>query len=162
MTKLRAALVSRDTLARLARSGKLLAFLEEKEFQGERLIDRLGGWMARAAPLRDRRIICYHKNWSYFVARFGLDIAGYVEVKPGIPPTPRHVKEIIELIQEQDIKVILSANYFDPAKPEVIAARTGARVAIVPLMTAGAPGLDTYEDLVDFWFDALLQAYGLP
>jgi ABC-type Zn uptake system ZnuABC Zn-binding protein ZnuA len=150
-----------DTLARLARSGRLLSFLEEKEFQGERLIERLGGWMAKAAPLRGRRLICYHKNWSYLMARFGLDGVGYVETKPGIPPTPQHAKKIIRLIEDQEIHVIMAANYFDSKKPQAIADKTGARVVVVPLMTAGSPGLEAYEDLVDHWIDSLLEAFGV-
>jgi len=154
-------LLGGDTLARLARSGRLFQFLEAKEYpagSGRTLADRLGGWMKRAEPLRGRKIIGYHKNWAYFGNRFGLDFVGYIEPKPGIPPTPRHVETIIDLIRNQGIRVILTANYFDPAKPKVIADRTGATVVIVPLSCGGEPGIDTYEKLIDTWIDRLLEA----
>jgi len=155
-------LLGGETLARLSRSGKLESFLASKEYprgSGRTLDDRLGGWLAEAAPLRGRKIIGYHKNWIYFATRFGLDVVGYVEPKPGIPPTPRHVETIIDLIRNQGIRVILCANYFDPSKPQVIADRTGARVAIVPLSVGGEPGVDDYETLIDTWIERLLEAF---
>ncbi len=155
-------LMGGETLARLARSGRLHEFLEGKEYpsgSGRTLADRLGGWLRTAAPLRGRKIIGYHKNWVYFGNRFDLDFVGYIEPKPGIPPTPRHVETMIDLIRNQGIRVILSANYFDPAKPQAIADRTGARAVIVPLSTGGEPGVDSYEDLIDTWISRLVAAF---
>jgi ABC-type Zn uptake system ZnuABC Zn-binding protein ZnuA len=155
-------LLGGDTLARLARSDQLSAFLSTKEYprgSGHMLIERLGGWMRQAAPLRGRPIIGYHKNWAYFANRFGVRVAGHVEPKPGIPPTPRHVEKIIDLIENQGIGIILTANYFDPAKPQVIAERTGARVVMVPMYTAGEPNVDSYEKLIDTWIGRLVEAF---
>jgi len=154
-------LLGGDTLARLERSGNLRSFLASKEYprgSGRTLDQRLGGWMKQAEPLRGKKIIGYHKDWIYFARRFGLDIVGYIEPKPGIPPTPRHVEKIIDLIQNQRIKVIVCANYFDPAKPQVIAERTGASVVMVPLYTDGEPGVDGYEQLIDTWISRLVDA----
>ena len=155
-------LLGGDTLARLCEGGRLRAFLEEREYprgSGEFLIERLGGWMKRAEPLLGETIIGYHRNWIYFTKRFGMTVAGHVETKPGIPPTPRHVETIIDLIRNEGIRVILSANYFDPAKPEIIAERTGAEVVVVPLSTGGEPGIDGYEDLIDVWISRLRKAF---
>jgi zinc/manganese transport system substrate-binding protein len=155
-------LLGGETLARLARAGKLHTFLEGREYprgSGRSLDQRLGGWMKKAQPLQGRQIIGYHKNWVYFAARFGIQVSGYVEPKPGLPPTPRHVEEVIDLVRHQGIGVILAANYFDPLKPRVIAERTGAKVVMVPLYTAGEPGVDDYETLIDTWIDRLLEAF---
>jgi ABC-type Zn uptake system ZnuABC Zn-binding protein ZnuA len=155
-------LMGGETLARLARTGRLLDFLESKEYpagSGRTLADRLGGWMKRAEPIRGRQIIGYHKNWIYFATEFGLDVVGYIEPKPGIPPTPRHVETMINLIRDQGIRVILSANYFDPVKPQSIADRTGAQLVVVPLSTTGEPGVDTYEILIDTWISRLVAAF---
>jgi zinc/manganese transport system substrate-binding protein len=157
-------LLGGDILARLSESGRLRTFLEERDYprdSGELLIERLGGWMKQAEPLLGKTIIGYHKNWVYFTRRFGMTVAGHVETKPGIPPTPRHVETIIDLIRGEGIRVILSANYFDPAKPQVIAERTGAKVVVVPLSTGGEPGLDGYEDLIDAWISRLLTAFSV-
>jgi ABC-type Zn uptake system ZnuABC Zn-binding protein ZnuA len=155
-------LLGGETLARLAKAGKLHAFLEGKEYprgSGHTLAERIGGWLKQAEPLRGRKIIGYHKNWIYFTTRFGLDIVGHVEPKPGIPPTPRHVEKIIDLIRNEEIRVILTANYFDPAKPEIIAERTGARVVIVPMGSGGEAGVDDYETLLSTWIDRLVGAF---
>lgn len=155
-------LLGGETLVRLAQTGKLFAFLEKKEYprgSGKKLAERLGGLLQRAAPLRGRRLIGYHKNWAYFADRFDLQMVGYVEPKPGIPPTPRHVETIINLIRDQHIRVILAANYFDPNKPEVIADRTGAIVVTVPISTGGEPGLEDYDALITAWIDRLVAAF---
>jgi len=155
-------LLGGDTLARLALSGKLQAFLEGKEYpsgSGSTLAGRLGGWLKQSEPIRGRQLIGYHKNWIYFSNRFGLDMVGYVEPKPGIPPTPRHVETIMELIRDQGIEVILSANYFNPEKPKAIANRTGATVVTVPLYSEGEEGIDGYEELMDAWIERLVKAF---
>jgi ABC-type Zn uptake system ZnuABC Zn-binding protein ZnuA len=156
-------LMGGETLARLARSGKLWSFLEGKEYprgSGRTLSDRLGGWLEKAEPLRGRKVIGYHKNWIYFGTRFGLDFVGYIEPKPGIPPTPRHVESMINLIRDRGIKVIFTANYFDAAKPQAIADRTGAIVVIVPMGSGGEAGIGDYEQLIDAWITRLVTAFG--
>ena len=100
------------------------------------------------------KLIGYHKNWIYFANRFGLDIVGYVEPKPGIPPTPRHVETIIELIRDRGIDVILSSNYFDPAEAEGHRGPDGRTVVTVPCRRV-RPG-EGYEDLIDAWIARLL------
>ena len=155
-------LLGGETLARLARSGKLHSFLESKEYpkgSGSYLAERLGGWLKQTEPIRGRQLIGYHKNWIYFANRFGLDMVGYVEPKPGIPPTPRHVETIMDLIRDQGIEVILSANYFNPEKPKAIANRTGATVVTVPLYSQGEEGIDGYEELIEAWIGRLVKAF---
>ncbi len=143
-----------DTLNPLAAHGKLIPFLEEHGLMG-----RLGGWLAEGMVFRGQRIVCYHKNWVYFTTLFGLDVAAYVEPKPGIPPTARHVAELIRTIQSEHIKVLLAANYFERRKPQLIADRTGIIPVIVPTSVKGEPGVDTYFDLIDTWVGRLAAAF---
>ncbi len=143
-----------DTLDSLAAGGRLVGFLEK---QGQ--LDALGGWLAEALPLRGRTIVCYHKNWIYFTTLFGLNVLDYVEPKPGIPPTARHVAELIDRIGEQDVRVLMAANYFERSKPQLIADRTGILPVVVPMSVGGEPGVDTYFDLVDLWITRLLGAF---
>jgi ABC-type Zn uptake system ZnuABC Zn-binding protein ZnuA len=147
-----------DTLCRLAEKGELITFLREQSFEGKPLIDSLGGWMKRMLPLRGTAIVTYHKNWVYFLNLYGLKEAGTVEPKPGIPPSPKHVTGLIDLMKQQQIKIILAANYFDRQKVQTVAARTGAEAVIVPLYVTGAPGTDDTFALMDLWIDRLLQA----
>lgn len=147
-----------DTLCQLAQKGKLIEFLEENSYQGKSLIDYLGGWLKKMLPLRGTSIVTYHKNWIYFVKLSGLKEVGTVEPKPGIPPTPRHVTELINLMEQKDIRIILAANYFDKQKIMTVADRTNAEAVIVPIYVGGAEGTDNYFKLVDYWIDNLLAA----
>jgi len=145
-----------ETLALLAQNGRLVPFLEE---QG--IADQIGGWLAEAMPFRGRKLVCYHKNWVYFTTLFGLDVVGYVETKPGIPPTARHVAELIQRIYDEDVEVLLAANYFEKRKPELIAERTGIVPVVVPMSVGGEAGVDSYFDLVDLWVKRLRDAFGV-
>ena len=149
-----------ETLSMLDRQDELIPFLERTDYEGQKLIALLGGWHAAAAPFRGERVICYHKNWAYLEDRFGVECAQYVEAKPGIPPTPGHVSELIDLMRNQGIDVLLAANYFDPAKVRAVASRAGATAVIVPLQPGGAPGASSYFDVVDSWIDGLAAAFG--
>ena len=146
-----------DVLDPLAEQGKLFEFLGSKDYQGKKLIDLLGGWMRTARAFQGKKIVTYHKNWVYFTDLFGLTVVDYVEPKPGIPPSARHVKELIEEIQREGVKVILAANYFDGQQVETIAERTGCKAVIVPLGPGGQEASD-YISLVDFWIRQLAAA----
>jgi len=147
-----------DTLCSLAEQDKLIRFLRQQKFEGKPLIEYLGGWTKEMLPLRGTEIVTYHKNWIYFVRLFGLQEAGTVEPKPGIPPSPKHVTRLINLMKERDIRIILAANYFDEQKIRTVAARTDAEAVIVPLYVGGAGGAEDYFGLVDLWVDGLLNA----
>ena len=147
-----------DTLCTLAEQDKLITFLQEQQFEGKPLIEYLGGWMGKMLPLRGALMVTYHKNWIYFVKLFGLEEAGTVEPKPGIPPSPKHVTNLINLMKERNIGIILAANYFDKQKIRTVAARTNAEAVIVPLYVGGAAGVDNYFELVDYWIEGLLKA----
>ena len=147
-----------DILCSLAEQDKLIPFLQEQTFQGKPLIEYLDGWMGKMLPLRGTQIVTYHKNWVYFVRLFGLEEVGTVEPKPGIPPSPKHVTSLINLMKEKNIGIILAANYFDEQKIKTVAARTNAEAVIVPIYTSGAEGTEDYFKLVDYWVDGLLKA----
>jgi zinc/manganese transport system substrate-binding protein len=147
-----------DTLDTLARQGKLIPFLKAKDYKGKKLIDSLGGWLGKAAAFRGQKLVTYHKNWTYFTPLFGLDVVGDVEPKPGIPPSARHVHDLIETMKAQKVKVVMAPDYFDPSEAQAIAERTGAQAVIVPL----GPNItaDGYFKMIDLWVDKLAKAYG--
>ncbi|MCP4651888.1 MAG: zinc ABC transporter substrate-binding protein [Candidatus Omnitrophica bacterium] len=147
------------TLCDLAQKGRLIPFLKEQEYQGKPLIDYVGGWMKKMLPLRGKPIVTYHKNWIYFVNIFGIEEAGTIEPKPGIPPSPRHVTNIVELMRDRDIRVILAANYFDEQKIRTVARKVNASPVIVPLYVGGREGVDDYFQLIDYWVDELCNVY---
>ncbi len=151
-------LLGGESLNNMAEKGTLISFLEKQQFQGTPLIDSLGGWMKEMLPLRGLEIVTYHKNWVYFVSLFGLKVVGTVEPKPGIPPSPRHVTELVELMRERGVTIILAANYFDEQKIRTVASRVDAKPVIVSLYVGGADGTSSYLDLIDYWVDHLVEA----
>lgn len=152
-------LLGAETLEKLALSGNLIPFLSSRSYKGKPMLDLLGGWMRQAMPLRGRQIATYHKNWVYFARVFGLEVVGEVEPKPGIPPSPKHVEDLIRRMKERRIPVILAANYFDEDKVRHVAAAVDATPVIVPMYVGGVPGVDDYFDLVDFWISHLVRGF---
>jgi ABC-type Zn uptake system ZnuABC Zn-binding protein ZnuA len=148
-----------ETLEQLALGGTLMSFLEEREYEGHALVQDLGGWLGAMRALRGRQLICYHKSWAYLEERFGVRCAEYVEAKPGIPPTPRHVVRLIRLMQDEDIDLVLAENYFDRSKVESVAERGGGTAVIVPLYPGANASVPDYFSLVDAWVEALTGAF---
>jgi ABC-type Zn uptake system ZnuABC Zn-binding protein ZnuA len=146
-----------DTLDPLARQGKLIPFLKTKDYKGKKLIDSLGGWLGKGMVFRGQKLVTYHKNWTYFTPLFGLDVVGDVEPKPGIPPSARHVHDLIETMKAQKVKVVMAPDYFDPSEAQAIAERTGAKAVIVPL--GPGTGADGYFKMIDLWVDQLAKAF---
>jgi len=153
-------LLGAQALADLNRQGKLLDFLKSRQYQGAPLMDRLGGWLKEAMPFRGKSVACYHKEWDYFSREYGLPCIDYIEPKPGIPPTPGHVLEVINEMRERHIQVLLSTNYYDHNQVLEVAHKTGAKAVIVPSNTNGAPGINSYFDLMNLWITELARAFG--
>jgi len=143
----------------LLQSDKLYDFLGRQQYQGKPLADRLGGWLEQARTLRGKEMACYHKEWAYFTHRYQVACVAYIEAKPGIPPTPRHVQEVIALMKERKIPALFAANYFSRSQIQQVAQRTGAQAVIVPENTDGAPGVRTYFDLMNTWISSLTAAF---
>ncbi len=152
-------LLGLEELAALDYAGELWSFLNEQSFQGRPLVDRVGGWLEEGLPMRGQDALCYHKAWSYFTRTFGVICAEYIEPRPGIPPTPRHVAQIMEVARQRNLSVILVENYYDQDQIRMVAARTGATPVILPLNVQGAPGVDSFIDLVSTWVSEISEAF---
>ncbi len=151
-------LIGGKTLCDLAEKGRLISFLKTHKYKGKPLLSRLGGWMKKMMPLRGKPIVTYHKNWVYFVRLFGLEEAGTVEPKPGIPPSAKHVAELVQMMKDRHIRIILAANYFDEKQVRGVASKVNAVPVIVPLYCGGEPGVNDYFQLYDLWVNRLLAA----
>jgi zinc/manganese transport system substrate-binding protein len=147
------------TAFELLRTNRLQSFLASQKYQGKPLSEQLGGWLKQAEVLRGKEMACYHKEWAYFSRRFDVDCMTFIEAKPGIPPTPRHVQEVIALMKQRKVPALFASNYFDRKQIQQVAERTGARAVIVPENTDGAPGVKTYFDLVNTWITSLTAAF---
>ena len=143
-----------ETLAKMLQNKTLFAFLES-EYQGEALMNKLGGWLRKAEPFRGMKIIAYHKNWAYFAETFGIEVVGYIEPKPGIPPSARHVEHMIQTIGEQNIRLMLVASYFEKKSAQMIESKTGIKAVYLPLFVYGVPGATDNFSLIDYWIDQI-------
>ena len=103
-----------DGLSTCSRPTSCYDFLAQQKYQGKPLLDRLGGWLKQAQVFRGKEMACYHKEWAYFSNRFKVDCVTYIEAKPGIPPTPGHVQEVIALMKAAEDPRAVRLELFRP------------------------------------------------
>jgi zinc/manganese transport system substrate-binding protein len=107
-------------------------------------------WLAAMAPYKGTKVVTYHRSYSNFAERFGLEVIGYVEPRPGIPPTPQHTVDVINEMKRQGIKLILVEPYFDLKTPNSIARETGGQVLVMPPSVGGVKDVTDYFKLFDY------------
>ena len=146
-----------DKLSELDPAGKATYDKNLAAFESK-LAEKDKEWLAKVAPFAGTKIVTFHDSWPNFAKHFKLDIVGHVEPKPGIPPSPSHTLEIINLIQAQKVPVILVEPYFDLKTPNYIAAKTGAVVLTFYPSVGGIPEIKDYFSLFDHNIDAFVNA----
>jgi ABC-type Zn uptake system ZnuABC Zn-binding protein ZnuA len=97
-----------------------------------KLDNAMAGWAAKLKPFEHAKIVTYHRSWPYFANRFNLDIVAELEPKPGIPPGPKHILEVINIMKSENAKVILMEPFYNRDDAEAVAKKTGAKVVVVP------------------------------
>jgi len=125
----------------------------------KRLLEAEKRWDAEMAPYHGRKIVTYHRSWPNFARHFDLDVIGYVEPRPGIPPTPSHTLELVNLMKRENVKIILVEPYFDLKTPNSIASMTGARVVVMMPSVGGKPEITDYFKLFDYDINLLKPAF---
>jgi zinc/manganese transport system substrate-binding protein len=119
---------------------------------------KLQEWGAAMLPFKGQSVVAYHDSWVYFAHRFGLDIDIFLEPKPGIPPSPSHLAEVIEKIKAQKIKAIIVEPFHDRKIAEKVASSTGAKVVDFAQYPGALPGTDSYVKLIDTLVSRLAAA----
>jgi zinc/manganese transport system substrate-binding protein len=114
-----------------------------------RLSAATGRWQAALAPLRGRPIFTRHRTMTYFLDWTGLASAGELEPRPGVPPAPAHLAELVAVARRLGVKAIVVENYYDTRSADVVARHSGARLVQIPGDVGGERGIDTYEKYVD-------------
>jgi ABC-type Zn uptake system ZnuABC Zn-binding protein ZnuA len=147
------------TAFNLLKTNQFDGFAAKTMLHDKPLADQLGGWLKAGSDFKGKEMACYHKEWAYFSVRFQVACVAYVEAKPGIPPTPGHVEDVIALMKERQIPALFASNYFPKSQIDQVAAKTGATAVVVPENTLGAPGITTYFELVDAWVNGLTTAF---
>jgi len=115
-------------------------------------------WLAQMAPYKGTKVVTYHRSFPNFAERFGLDIVGYIEPKPGIPPSPQHTLDLINEMKRQNVKVMMIEPYFDLKTPNAIGRDTGAAVLVMPPSVGGVKEITDYFSLFDYDIKLLIDA----
>ncbi len=110
---------------------------------------KLQEWGTAMLPFKDQSVVAYHDSWPYFAHRFGIKIDIFLEPKPGIPPSPAHLAEVINQMKAQHVKAIIVEPYHDRKIAERVASATGAKVVDFAQFPGGLSGTDTYVRLID-------------
>jgi len=149
-------------LSRLARSGELDAFLQDSIVDGKPLSARLSGWLGAMRPVAGAKVITYHKDGSYFVRRFKLDVVEYVEPKPGIPPSLKHIDDLVARLGQGDVKLLITRPYVEHRSTDQLSSKTGIAVLTLPLEVGGAPEATDYFKLFDMATSKIIAALDTP
>jgi ABC-type Zn uptake system ZnuABC Zn-binding protein ZnuA len=144
-----------EKLALLADHGRLDAFLQS---QGEAHL--LEGWLGRMQPYAGTKAVGDHNMWPYFAQRFQLTVIGFMEPKPGLPPTTHHLQELISLMQAQRVPLILASAYYDPRHARFLAQHTGAKIVEMANQVGARTGTDDYFSMIEYNVRQCLAALG--
>ena len=135
------------------------AFFEQRSADfSSRLDAAMKRWLDQMAPYKGTKVVTYHRSFPNFAERFGLAIVGYVEPRPGIPPTPQHTLDLINEMKRQNIKLIMVEPYFDSKTPNAIGRETGAQVLTFPPSVGGVKEVTDYFKLFDYDVNLIVEA----
>ncbi|MEO8499869.1 MAG: metal ABC transporter substrate-binding protein [Vicinamibacteria bacterium] len=124
----------------------------------KRLGDAEKKWDAAMAPYKGTKIVTYHRSWPNFVERFGLEVIGYVEPKPGIPPSPQHTIDLIGEMKKVKAGIIVVEPYFDLKTPQSVARETGAKVLVLSPSVGSEKEVTSYIGLFEYDVNLLVTA----
>jgi len=114
-------------------------------------------WKAAMAPYKGLKVVTYHRSWPNFADAFGLDVIGYVEPKPGIPPSPAHTLDLQQEMKAKNVKILLVEPYFDLKTPNAISRDTGAKVLVMLPSVGGVKDVTSYIQLFDYDINLLVS-----
>src|SRR5437016_3064876 len=112
-------------------------FQERYQDFDKRLTEAEKRWDAMMKPYHGEKVVSYHRSFPNLAKHFGLNVIGYVEPRPGIPPTPGHTIEVIQTMKREHAKLILVEPYFDMKTPDSIARETGGKAMVLPPSVGG-------------------------
>ena len=152
--------IAADVAAKLSelRPGDKSYFDQQLASFSNRLNEAEKRWLAALAPYKGTKVATYHRSYTNFADRFGFDVMGYVEPKPGIPPTPQHTLDLVNEMKRQNVKLVLVEPYFDLKTPNAIGRQTGAQVIVVPPSVGGEKEITDYFKLFDYDVNLIVKA----
>jgi zinc/manganese transport system substrate-binding protein len=146
-----------DGLSRAAPEHRA-AFERNRQAFLAQLESRMADWTKLMEPVKGSKVVVYHPQWIYFLTRFGLIESGWVEERPGIPPSPGHLVRLVRTMKDERVKVLIYAPWNDQKLAEKIAEEAGAKPVLLAQMVGGVKGADTYIAAIDYNIRTLSQA----
>jgi ABC-type Zn uptake system ZnuABC Zn-binding protein ZnuA len=131
------------------------AYAAERTRFLESLRKRMAAWEQALAPVRAKPLIAYHNTWAYFARRFRLNFAGFIEPRPGVPPSASQLASLIALAREKNVAAIVRQPHEPPRNVEFLAGKTGARVVILASTVGAVPEARDYISLIEYNVSAL-------
>jgi zinc/manganese transport system substrate-binding protein len=135
------------------------AYKQKQDAFVKRLNDKMIEWKNKMAPFEGRTVAAYHNSWPYFANRFGVKMDLFLEPKPGIPPTPAHLAEVVIRMKADKIGVIVVEPYQNRKTAEKVVAETGAIIVDFAQFPGGIKGTEAgYIELMDYLVNTLSTA----
>ena len=125
----------------------------------QQLDQKLVEWKEQLKPYRGAKVVAFHDSWPYFEERFGLDIVAFIEPKPGIPPTPKHLIKVIKTMRLQNVRVVIISPYYSKKSSQLVASKTNAVVVELATSVGAYPEIRTYFDLFDYNIKRLVESF---
>ena len=129
----------------------------EKAFEA-RLNAAEKGWQSELATIKGKPVVAWHTSWRYFAEYTGMNIVAFMEPKPGVPPSPSHLYEVIQTVKRTGAKAIVMEPFYDRKVADLVAKQTGIKVLILPPSVGGVKGLDDYIQLMKYDVSQLATA----
>lgn len=144
-----------DKIAVLFEQGRLGPFLKEQREES-----LLGGWFGTMLPYHGTKVVSDHNVWPYFAKRFGISVVGFLEPKPGLSPTTKHLQGLVEKMRSEGIKVILAIPYFDIRYAQFVSKNTDAKIISLANQVGALPDTEDYLRMIDYNIQHLSKALG--
>ena len=153
----RIAKLFRETFSTLDPKNASVYAANEKAFD-DRLSAAEKTWQADLARIKGQPVVAWHTSWRYFAEYNGMNIVGFMEPKPGVPPSPSHLAGLIQTMKQTNAKVIVMEPFYDRKMADFVASKTGAKVLVMPPSVGGLKGLDDYIQLMTHDINQLADA----
>src|SRR5687768_10834858 len=153
----RIAQLYRDRFSQLDPGGASMYAANTRAFEA-RLDSAERVWAGLRAQIRGKPVVAWHTSWRYFADYSGMNIVGFMEPKPGVPPSPSHLAGLIATMKRTGAKVIVMEPFYDKRTADFVASKTGATVLILPPSVGGMKGVDNYVSLMEYDISQLAAA----
>ena len=133
-------------------------FRKNRERYIQSLDSAMAAWRPKLEALAGCKVVTYHNSWPYFAARFKLNVVGFIEPKPGIPPGPAHLASLNAKLRNEQVPVIIMEPFYNRRTAEKVVEGTNTAIVILAPSAGGLHGVDTYFKMLEYNVDALYKA----